>query len=224
MKTETAQRIQAFTVNVPDATISDLHRRLSNTRWMIPIKPGGWEHGVDPVYLKEFISYWEKTFDWRAQEEKLNRFKHFLAEVEDYNIHFIHEKGKGPIRIPILLLHGWPDSFYRFNKIIPMLTDPASIGSNHAVSFDVVVPSLPGFGFTQTPREISRQQPMLHSASLMFTLMTEVLGYSQFVVAGGDGGSPISPDDGDPLPRGGKSNLHHRSRLAYPKRRSVNPQ
>jgi pimeloyl-ACP methyl ester carboxylesterase len=193
MKTEVASSIQPFIINVPQRLLNDLHERLANTRWMNSIESRGWDQGIDPNYLKEFIFYWKNAFDWRRQEERLNnRFHHFMAAVEDYDIHFIHEKGTGAVRIPILLLHGWPDSFYRFNKIIPMLTDPASAGIQSKITFDVIVPSLPGFGFTRSPREINQHQPMRHSASLMFTLMTEVLGYSRFVIAGGDGGSPLA--------------------------------
>jgi pimeloyl-ACP methyl ester carboxylesterase len=192
MKTEIAYSIQPFTVSIPDAVLTDLQRRLSNTRWMNPLRSKGWEKGIDPEYLKEFISYWYNTFDWRVQEEKLNRFRHFTAAVEDYGLHFIHEKGNSPGGIPILLLHGWPDSFYRFNKIIPMLTQPASAGLPADIAFEVIVPSLPGFGFTRSPRETNQFQPMRHTAALMFNLMTDVLGYSQFVVAGGDGGSPLA--------------------------------
>jgi pimeloyl-ACP methyl ester carboxylesterase len=193
MKTEIASSIQPFTISIADPILIDLQRRLSNTRWITPMnKSKGWDHGIDPDYLKEFITYWKEQFDWRAQEEKLNHFKHFTADVEDYNLHFIHEKGNAAVRIPILLLHGWPDSFYRFHKIIPMLTDPSSIGVNSEFAFDVIVPSLPGFGFTHSPREVNQHQPMRHNASLLFNLMTEVLGYSQFVIAGGDGGSPLA--------------------------------
>jgi pimeloyl-ACP methyl ester carboxylesterase len=192
MKTEIAYSIQPFTISIPDAVLTDLHRRLSGTRWMIPIEPAGWEHGINPGYLKTFIAYWKDTFDWRAQEEKLNRFRHFTAGVEDYDLHFVHENGNGPVRIPVLLLHGWPDSFYRFHKIIPMLTHPASVGLDSEISFDVVAPSLPSFGFTKSPREVNQHQPMRQTAALLFNLMTEALGYTQFIVAGGDGGSPLA--------------------------------
>ena len=192
MKTEIASSVQPFTINIPDTVLNDLQRRLSNTRWMNPLESTGWKHGINPDYLKEFISYWNTTFNWRAQEKKLNQFKHFTADVEDYNLHFIHEKGNATAPIPILLLHGWPDSFYRFNKIIPMLTNPAASNLPNEIAFDVIVPSLPGFGFTRSPRQVSQHQPMRHSASLMFKLMTDVLGYAQFVIAGGDGGSPLA--------------------------------
>ena len=98
MKTEIASSVQPFTINIPDTVLNDLQRRLSNTRWMNPLESTGWKHGINPDYLKEFISYWNTTFDWRAQEKKLNQFKHFTADVEDYNLHFIHEKGKGQYR------------------------------------------------------------------------------------------------------------------------------
>jgi pimeloyl-ACP methyl ester carboxylesterase len=192
MNTEIAYTIQSFTIDIPDAVLTDLQRRLSNTRWMNPLKAKGWDRGIDLAYLKEFISYWKDTFDWRAQEEKLNRFRHFTAGVDDHNLHFIHEKGNGPVRIPILLLHGWPDSFYRFHKIIPMLTHTASGSLNSEIAFDVVVPSLPGFGFTRSPRDVNQHQPMRHNASLMFHLMSDVLGYTRFAIAGGDGGSPLA--------------------------------
>lgn len=192
MKTEIAYAISPFTINIPDGVLTDLKRRLAHTRWMNSLASKGWTQGVDQEYLKAFIAYWRDTFDWRAQEQKLNRFRHFTADVEDHNLHFIHEKGKAPVSVPVLLLHGWPDSFYRFSKIIPLLTDPATPDPGQAISFDVVVPSLPGFGFTRVPRQINTHQPMRHNAALLFKLMTDVLGYTRFVVAGGDGGSPLA--------------------------------
>lgn len=192
MKTEIAAQVQHLTIDIPDAILADLHRRLSNTRWTNPIKREGWDYGVNPDYLEEFISYWRDEFDWRAQERKLNRFNHLVTDIEDYSIHFIHEEGNGTERIPLLLLHGWPDSFYRFHKIIELLTDPTAHGLHDTLSFDVVIPSLPGFAFTKSPRVVNPHQPMRHSASLMHKLMTRVLGYSKFAVAGGDGGSPLA--------------------------------
>lgn len=192
MKTETAYRIQPFSINTPEELLSDLKERLTNIRWMMPLEPEGWRHGIDPGYLKEFLLYWKDTFDWRLQEQKLNSFKHFTVGVDDYDLHYIHERGNAAVSIPLLLLHGWPDSFFRFNKIIPMLTDPASVGLDNEISFDVIVPSLPGFGFTRCSGPERKHQPMRRTALLLFTLMTDVLGYTQFVVAGGDGGSPLA--------------------------------
>lgn len=184
--------VRPFEIQVPDEVLGDLTRRLKNTRWTHPVKDTGWEYGTNISYLKELTAYWLDSYNWRDQERELNRFDHFTAEIDDYDLHFIHQKGRGPTHIPILLLHGWPDSFYRFHKLIPLLTDPIPENADPAFCFDVVVPSLPGFGFTRSPANIPQVQPLRHNASLLFRLMTEILGYDQFVIAGGDGGSPLA--------------------------------
>ncbi len=121
--------IAPFTIDVSPGILGDLQRCLQNTRWIQPVKEyTGWDYGVNVAYLKELVDYWEHTYNWRKQEQYLNRFDHFQAKIDDYNLQFIHQRGNGSSPIPLLLLHGWPDSFYRFHKIIPMLTDPASIG------------------------------------------------------------------------------------------------
>jgi pimeloyl-ACP methyl ester carboxylesterase len=184
--------IKSFEINVPDEVLNDLSRRLRRTRWIHPVEDAGWSYGASIPYLQELLTYWQNNYKWRDEERKLNQFNHFKAKIEDYDFHFIHEKSTGGNPIPVLLLHGWPDSFYRFHKIIPMLTQPVSAGLYSSAAFDVVVPSLPGFGFTQCPREITQHQPLRHHAGLLFRLMTEVLGYDKFVIAGGDGGSPMA--------------------------------
>ena len=184
--------IKPFEIHISDEVLRDLTRRLENTRWTHPVKDTGWEYGTNISYLKELIAYWQSGYNWRDQERELNRFDHFRAKIDDYDLHFIHQKGRGPKPKPILLLHGWPDSFYRFHKLIPLLTDPVSGKADPAFCFDVVVPSLPGFGFTQCPADIPQHQPLRHHASLLFRLMTEILGYDEFVIAGGDGGSPLA--------------------------------
>lgn len=182
-------KVRPFEINISDEILRDLTRRLENTRWSHPIKDAPeaetgaeWEYGTNIPYLTELVDYWRDGYNWRDQERKLNQFNHFKTAIDDYDLHFIHQKGRGPKRIPILLLHGWPDSFYRWHKLIPLLTD----------HFDVVAPSLPGFGFTKSPADIPQDQPLRHHASLLFRLMTEVLGYDNFVIAGGDGGSPLA--------------------------------
>src|SRR5438477_115331 len=114
MKTEIAATVRSFNIDIAEAVLVDLDRRLADTRWVTPLLSKGWDHGINPGYLEDFIAYWRDTFDWRAQEKKLNGFKHFMAGIEDYQIHFVHEKGSGGHSVPLLLLHGWPDSFYRF--------------------------------------------------------------------------------------------------------------
>ncbi len=136
------------------------------------------------------MDYWQYTYNWRKQEAELNTFAQFKAEIDGVKIHFIHERGKGPNPTAIILLHGWPDSFYRMHKIIPLLTDPASFGGNPADSFDVIVPSLPGFGFSDYLRE--RGATSIRTAELLMQLMTDVLGYKHFAAAGGDIGSRVT--------------------------------
>lgn len=183
--------IQPFKIAVPQTTLDDLRARLAAARWPDEAEGTGWNYGTNLGYLKELVDYWQHSYDWRAQEAKLNQFAQFRAEVDGQNIHFIHIRGKGPNPTPLLLLHGWPDSFYRFYKIIPMLIDPASYGGNLEDSFDVIVPSLPGFGFSDRPN-FSGGMKSLRSAGLLSKLMYEVLGYQRYAVAGGDIGSRVT--------------------------------
>ncbi len=169
-----------FTIDVPQDVLDDLHERLARTRWPDEVDGAGWDYGTNLSFLQELATYWREQYDWRAAEAKLNEFSHFRAEVDGFGIHFIHERANGPNRRPLLLLHGWPDSFYRYSKIVPMLSD----------SFDVVVPSLPGFGFSDKPTT----RAGVDTAELLMTLMTEVLGYSSFAVHGGDTGSPLAKE------------------------------
>jgi pimeloyl-ACP methyl ester carboxylesterase len=147
-------KITPFTINVAQEVLGDLQLRLKNTHWSYQIEGIGWGAGTDLNYLKQLVAYWQADFDWRKQEASLNKFHHFTTEVEDTGIHFIHERGKGPNPFPLLLTHGYPDSFYRFAKIIPMLTDPESYGGQAADAFDVVVPDLPGYGFSDRPPNV----------------------------------------------------------------------
>jgi pimeloyl-ACP methyl ester carboxylesterase len=182
--------IQSFKIAIPQATLDDLRERLAHTRWPDEVEGAGWEYGMNLGYLKELVDYWQHEFDWRKHEAELNTFAQFKAEIDGVKIHFIHERGKGPNPTPIILLHGWPDSFYRMHKIIPLLTDPASYGGDPANSFDVIVPSLPGFGFSDHPRE--RGATSIRTAELLVQLMTDVLGYKHFAAAGGDIGSRVT--------------------------------
>jgi pimeloyl-ACP methyl ester carboxylesterase len=182
--------VESFTINVAQSNLDDLRKRLSHTRWTDEVEGAGWDYGTNLQYMKEFTDYWQHQYNWRKQEAELNTFAHFKAEVDGVGIHYIHERGKGPNPTPIILLHGWPDSFYRMHKIIPLLTDPASYGGDPADSFDVIVPSLPGFGFSDRPRE--RGATSIRTTELLARLMTEVLGYKRFAAAGGDIGSRVT--------------------------------
>jgi pimeloyl-ACP methyl ester carboxylesterase len=179
--------IQPFTIAIPQTALDDLQARLANTRWPDEVEGAGWEYGTNLGYLKELLDYWQHQYDWRKQEAELNRFHHFKADVNGIGIHFIHERAKGPNPTPLLLLHGWPDSFYRYHKVIPMLTDPARAGLDPTLSFDVIVPDNPGFGF-------SDRQALTDDATaeIFATFMRDVLGYQQFVGAGGDVGANVA--------------------------------
>lgn len=179
--------MQPFQINIPQSILDDLQQRLQRTRWPDEVAGVGWDHGTNLAFLQQLVGYWQNRFDWRAQEAKLNQFSHFRTEVDGVGIHLIHERGKGPNPIPIILTHGWPDSFYRFHKLIPLLTDPASFGGDPNLSFDVVVPSVPGFGFSD--RKAMTEGAVAH---LWAKLMTDTLGYQKFVAAGGDVGSGVT--------------------------------
>ncbi len=179
-----------FKIAVPDAVLEDLRRRLAATRWPRPVpRGGGWAYGADLGYMKDLVDYWLNRFDWRAQERRLNRFAQFKADVGGIGVHFIHEKGRGPNPVPLLLLHGFPWSVAMFEKIIPMLTDPASHGGDPADSFTVVAPSLIGFGFSDAAPEQGFQ--FVKQADTLRELMVGPLGYTRFGVQGGDWGGII---------------------------------
>ena len=163
--------VKPFKINVKQEALDDLKNRLARTRWADEFEGAGWEAGTNLQYMKELTDYWLRKYDWRAQEARLNGLPQFKAVIGGVGIHFIHARGKGRNSIPIVLTHGWPDSFYRFYKLIPMLTNPEKYGGR-GPSFDVVVPSLPGYGF-------SDHTAMSESgvADFWSKLLTEALGY-----------------------------------------------
>jgi pimeloyl-ACP methyl ester carboxylesterase len=161
--------MEPFRIDVPDAVLADLADRLRRTRWPAVVEGVGWDRGTDPAFLRSLVAYWAEEFDWRAREAALNELPHFRAN----GLHFLHQTGAG---LPVLLLHGWPDSFLRYVKVLPLLA-----------GHPVIVPSLPGFGFSDPPRHIGMStRPAM--ADRMAELMAE-LGYERYVVSGGDIGS-----------------------------------
>ncbi len=182
--------VQPFTITVAQATLDDLRKRLVGTRWPDEVAGTGWDYGTNLGYLKELVGYWQRDFDWRAQEAQLNQFAQFKTEIDGIGIHFIHKRGQGSNPLPIVLTHGWPDSFYRMYKVIPLLADPARYGGDVADAFDVIVPSVPGYGFSDRPR--TRGMTTKRTADLWARLMTDALGYTRFGAAGGDLGSEVT--------------------------------
>lgn len=182
--------LHPFTIHVAQRTLDDVHERLVRTRWPDEVQGATWEYGTNREYLKTLVAYWLHQFDWRTQEGRLNRLTQFRVDIDGFGIHFIHERGQGPRPLPILLTHGWPGSFVEMVKIIPLLTDPASHGGDPADAFDVIVPSLPGFGFSDHPTV--RGVTSTTIAAWWAHLMTDILGYTRFGAAGGDIGAGVT--------------------------------
>ena len=182
--------VQPFSIQVPEETLTDLRDRLARTRWSDEVSGTGWDYGTNLAYLKELVDYWQKSFDWRAQEKLINTFAHYRTQVDGLGIHFIHEKGKGPNPMPLVVTHGWPGTFFEMYKILPLLTDPGSHGGDPADSFDVVAPSMPGYGFSDHPNH--RGLHVLKVSDLWAKLMTEGLGYDRFGAQGGDWGANVT--------------------------------
>lgn len=179
-----------FHIDVSSAVLDDLHDRLVRTRWPDEIPGAGWDYGTNLAYLKALTESWVTEFDWRAQEARLNEFHHFQADINGLAIHFIHERGRGPDPMPLVLTHGWPSTIVEMYKIIPMLADPQRFGGDPRDSFDVIAPSLPGFGFSDRPRQ--RGWTSLDTAATWTKLMTEVLDYERYAAHGGDVGAGVT--------------------------------
>ena len=181
-------RVVPFTIRVPDATLADLKARLQRARFA-PALQGDWTYGTDLAYLKELIAYWRDKFDWRAQERKLNQFEQFTTNIDGLNIHFIHRKSKLPNAFPLLVTHGWPGSVVEFTKIIGPLTDPVAHGGRAEDAFDVVMPSIPGYAFSDKPSAPGYDPARV---ALMESKLMARLGYQRYGAQGGDWGAIIN--------------------------------
>lgn len=181
-------RVEPFTVDVPDSVLSDLRARIRATRWPDQLPGIEWEQGTELEYLKALLAYWADEFDWRAQERGLNRFRQFRAEVDGIRVHFVHERARSGDGIPLILTHGWPSSFVELLALVPLLTDPRAHGIA-GPAFDVVIPSLPGFGFSERPSRTG--VTMKYTAGLWHRLMRG-LGYARYGAQGGDFGAGVS--------------------------------
>ncbi len=181
---------QAFHLHVEDSAIDDLRQRLARTRFPDQAPGEPWAYGTQVAYIEQLVAYWRDSFDWRAQEARLNAFRQFKVPLHGIDLHYLHVEGRGPKPLPLLLSHGWPGSVFEFLEIVPRLTDPARFGGDPADAFTVVVPSLPGYGLSFTPG-----QPRFgveEMADCLADLMTKVLGYERFAAQGGDWGASIA--------------------------------
>ncbi len=182
--------IQPFTLRVSDDVLVDLRARLGRVRWPDEAPGGGWRYGTDLSYLKDLVAYWRDVYDWRQHEAELNRVRQFTVPLAGIDVHFIHEPGVGPAPLPLLLSHGWPGSIVEFQRLIPMLTDPARFGADPADAFTVVAPSLPGYTFSFRPNQ--PRFGVVEIAEAFAALMTDVLGYGRFAAQGGDWGAFVT--------------------------------
>ena len=181
--------IRPFQIEVPVETLELIRRQVASYAWHEMPDDGGWAYGANLEYMKELCAYWLDEFDWRVQEAAINRFTHFIAPVDGIDLHFMHEKGSGPAPMPLIISHGWPGSIVEFLKIIEPLAHPERFGGSSEDAFDVIAPSLPGFGFSdRPPRPIGPRK----IARLFDTLMTDVLEYPSYLAQGGDWGGAIS--------------------------------
>ena len=181
--------IHPFRIDVPDKTLEQIRTQVANYPWHEMPDDGGWAYGTHLGYMKELCAYWLNEFDWRKQEAAINRFSHFIAPVQGIDLHFIQEKGDGPSPLPLIISHGWPGSIVEFLDIIQPLAHPQRFGGSADDAFDVIVPSLPGFGFSGRPARPIGPRKM---AELFNSLMTDVLGYRNYLAQGGDWGGAIS--------------------------------
>lgn len=182
--------IKQIKVEIPDATLQDLKRRVASARIAEDFDNDDWSYGVNGAYLREITDYWANDFDWAAQAAKINRYDHFKTEIDGAPIHFLMKKGKGPNPKPLILSHGWPWTFWDFQYVIDPLSDPAAHGGDASEAFDVIVPSLPGFGLS-TPLRTSGMN-FWKTADLWQKLMTQVLGYKRYAAHGGDWGAMVT--------------------------------
>jgi len=183
-------RIRPYSISVPQADIDDLRERLARTRWARDLPGTGWERGVPAGYLRELADYWAKEYDWRACEAALNALPQFITTIDGASVQFLHLRSAQPDATPLLLLHGWPGSIVEFLEMISPLTDPAAHGGDPADAFHLVIPSLPGYGFSGPLTETGWTDG--RTAAALAELMDR-LGYDRYGVQGGDVGAFIGP-------------------------------
>lgn len=179
--------MRQFKIQVSEGEINDLKQRLSNTRWPAQAINEGWKKGAPVDYLKKLAEYWLHKFDWKKQESLLNKYPQFITDIDGQDIHFLHVRSGNPTATPLMLIHGWPGSFADFVNVIEPLTNPNE--GNEARSFHLVIPSIPGFGFSTPVKE--KGWNMIRIAAAFSSLM-EQLGYEKFAVHGGDMGAGIT--------------------------------
>ena len=177
--------IQPFTIAIPQAALDDLGERLARTRWPDELPGVGWRYGVPLSYVQRLAEYWRTAYDWRAWEARLNAYPQFTTEIDGQIIHFLHVRSVEPDAFPLILTHGWPGSIVEFLNVIDPLTNPRAHDGDSADAFDLVIPSLPGFGFSGPTHETGWNR--YRTARVWATLMAR-LGYTRYGAVGNDAG------------------------------------
>ena len=190
--------IERFEIRIDDSVLDDLRNRLALTRLPDQIDGTGWEYGIPEDYLRDLVEYWRDTYDWRAQEERLNELAHFRTWIDGQSIHFIHARSAHADAFPVLLMHGWPGSVVEFLDVIPRLTDPEAHDGSAADAFHVIAPSLPGYGFSEPTRTRGWGPSRVAAA---FTELMDRLGYTRYGAQGGDWGAQVATRIGALDPR-----------------------
>jgi pimeloyl-ACP methyl ester carboxylesterase len=181
-------RVEPFEIAVEEEVLADLRERISRTRWPDQIQGAGWDQGTELEYLKDVLAYWGGEFDWRARERELNSHEQFVAEVAGSRVHFAHARARASSGIPLILTHGWPSSFAEYLRLVPLLTDPRAHGID-GPAFDLVIPSLPGYGFSERP---ARTGVNTRRTAAVWHELMRGLGYERYGAGGGDFGAGVA--------------------------------
>jgi pimeloyl-ACP methyl ester carboxylesterase len=192
-------RIRPFRVNVPRAELTDLRRRLAMTRWPTRELVEDRSQGVQLATLKALVRYWATDYDWQKVETKLNAFPQFVTKIDGVDIHFIHVKSRHPNALPLIITHGWPGSVIELLEVIDPLTNPTAHGGSAEDAFHVVIPSLPGYGFSGEPTELGWESGRIARA---WAMLMQRLGYTHYVAQGGDVGASVTDAMGRQAPKG----------------------
>ena len=180
-----------FVIDISQADLDDLRDRLARTRWPRQLPGDDWSRGVPVDYLRDLAGYWADGYDWRAHEARLNEFGQFITEIDGLDVHFLHVRSSEPDALPLILTHGWPNSIVEFTELIGPLTDPRAYGGDPTQAFHVVVPSVPGFGFSAPPPETGFT---INRVARMWADLMDRLGYEHYGAQGGDLGAYVAPE------------------------------
>ena len=181
--------LRPFRIDVPEATLDDLRRRLAETRWPEEETVDDWSQGAPLAWIQDMCRYWGNGYDWRARESRLNRFDQYITAIDGLDIHFVHQRSPHPEAKPLIITHGWPGSIVEFHKVIEPLTDPTEHGGDATDAFHVICPTLPGFGFSGKPATPGWGVEKIAGA---WAVLMERLGYDSYFAQGGDWGSAVT--------------------------------